>query len=569
MALLSRKRLLSAAIVIAIAAVIAFVYSRLPPKAGELLTAKVEKGDVRRTVAATGSLKAVVTVQVGSQVTGVIQSLGADYNSVVSEGQVIARIDPATFQAQLERAQADLASATAQLQGAKAALTNQRANRGVIKANLDGAIATRDQAERILARHRGLAEQGVLSTNELEATEANALEARARVAALEAQVKQSDAQLLSAASQLDQAKSQIDQSTAAVTIAKVNLDHTVIASPIDGVVISRSVDVGQTVAASLSAPTLFVLANDLRKMNVIASIDEADIGSISQDTIVSFTVDAFPGETFTGTIHQVRLEPQTVQNVVTYNVIVNVDNPDLKLRPGMTANVTLSVAEAKDVLRLPNAALRFWPEDVPRTKLDEILRGAVKPATGEDTNLAEAKPRGVSPGQAQASDGLSPQGMALVAKLRDPNLPREARRELFAEMRELPEAERTKIREMAGMGGDRGGGQGERQREGALGGRGSTESGELRFPAPPPAVARPRVIWLQIGKKIEPRRVMVSINDGSMSAVVAGDLAAGDTVIVGQAVAGANPSAPARSPFAPAVGGGGGRGGAGGGGGRR
>ena len=325
-------------------------------------TAVVERGDLKTSISATGTLQAVLTVQVGSQVTGRIQSLHADFNSIVKRGQVIGRIDPATFDAALVRARADLEDAHAGLVTAKAELSNQRAN-------LEAAAASMTETAKIYERTVELARQSIASKQDLETSEAASQTARARH-------KQAQAQVASAEAAIEQAGARVKQAEAQVKLSEVNLDYTVITSPVDGVVVSRNVDVGQTVAASLQAPTLFVIANDLTRMQVMANVDEADIGHIGPDAKVVFTVDSFPGEFFRGSIDQIRLNPVVTQNVVTYSVIVNVANPELKLRPGMTANTTFTVAEAKDAVKLPNAALRFWPANVPRDRERELLAKA-------------------------------------------------------------------------------------------------------------------------------------------------------------------------------------------------
>jgi HlyD family secretion protein len=196
----------------------------------------------------------------------------------------------------------------------------------------------------------------------VEAAQATLQQAEKQLEQAAAQLDQAKAQLLSGRSQVAQARAQVKQTQAAVDLAAVDLSYTVIRAPIDGVVIARSVDVGQTVAASLQAPTLFLIANDLTQMQVLANIDEADVGQLTPDSKVTFTVDAYPGDSFEGAVAQIRLNPETVQNVVTYTAVINVKNPELKLKPGMTANVTATVAERKDVLVAPNAALRFRPE---------------------------------------------------------------------------------------------------------------------------------------------------------------------------------------------------------------
>jgi HlyD family secretion protein len=489
---LTRSRLVLALAFLAVAALAWWQWARREAKPEEFLTAKVDRGAVRRTVSATGTIKAVVTVQVGSQVTGVIQSLFADFNSLVKAGQVVARIDPSTFQAQLLRARADLVAA---------------------RANLEGARAERVEAERVLKRTSDLATRQILSDRDLEAAEAGAATGRAREQA---------------------AAAQVEQSKAAVTVAEVNLEHTVITSPIDGVVISRSVDVGQTVAASLSAPTVFVIANDLSKMDVIASVDEADIGSVSEATAVTFTVDAFSGETFHGRIRQVRLEPVTTQNVVTYSVIIAVDNSDRKLRPGMTANVTMTVAEADGVLRVANAALRFWPDGTPREKMSEILAGA-GPASPVPAAASPAGPGAAGP-SGTGSPGTSGRG--------------ERRRGDFAGG---PEGSRRRFRQ--GGEGGAGGATTPVPAPTPLAGEKAGET-ELRFPAPPPAEPRPRVVWvLTTAGTPEPRKALVTITDGAVSAVVGGDLKEGDSVVIGKSGGATASGTPrATNPFAPQAG---------------
>ncbi len=282
-------------------------------------TATVDRGSVVAKVTATGTLSALVTVQVGSQVSGRIQQLLVDYNSPVEAGQVIAKIDPQLFEA---------------------AAAQARANHSAAVANLARARVQSDDAARQLARSETLAARKLIAPADLDASRTTAEAARAGVAAAVAAVEQAAATLHQAA---------------------VNLAYTTIVSPIHGIVISRAVDVGQTVAASLQAPTLFVIAEDLRKMQVDTSVAEADIGKLSAGMQATFVVDAYPSKRFVGAVRQIRNAPQTVQNVVTYDAVLDVDNPDLELRPGMTANVTFVYAHADEVLRVPNAALRFRP----------------------------------------------------------------------------------------------------------------------------------------------------------------------------------------------------------------
>jgi len=327
--------------------------------ASDYITGKAEKGTVEVTVSATGTVQAVTTVQVGSQVSGTVQELGADFNSQVRKGQVVARLDPAIFQAQVENSRANVVNAEAAVAAALTEINNQKANLLAAKSNLEVTRVQRDDAAALVKRYQEL--KNVLSGRDLEAAQAQANAAAARYEQAAAQVGQVEAANASAKAKVDQAKASVSQAKAQLQQSQVNLDHSIITSPIDGVVVSRSVDVGQTVAASLSAPTLFTIANDLTKMQVLASIDEADVGQIRQGIQAHFSVDAYPGETFVGDISQLRLNAQTLQNVVTYSAVIDVNNKGLKLRPGMTANITISVAKREDVLTVPNAALRFKP----------------------------------------------------------------------------------------------------------------------------------------------------------------------------------------------------------------
>jgi len=332
MKFLKNKWAIIGVLVAAIGLLTAFSYES--KKTPQYFTEKVQKGDIQNVVQATGTINAVTTVQVGSQVSGTIQTLSADFNSHVKKNQVIAQIDPSLFQGALLQAKADLADAQANLVAAKA--------------NLDKAQAAAAQAKLDFNRYTTLAQEGVVPTQQLDTARATSQSADAAVGAAKAQVTQ--------------AAAQTQQKSAAVTVAQTNLDHSTIRSPIDGTVIARSVDVGQTVAASLQAPTLFTIAQDLTKMQVYVSTDESDVGTIHAGQDVSFKVDAFPKDTFKGKVSAVRLNATTVQNVVTYTTIVDFDNPDLKLFPGMTAYVTVPVATATDVVKVPNGALRFTPD---------------------------------------------------------------------------------------------------------------------------------------------------------------------------------------------------------------
>jgi HlyD family secretion protein len=309
------------AVVVLVAAGLAALgvrYARRTPEP-RYETAQVDRGRIVAQVTATGTLSALVTVQVGSQVSGRIHTLFVDFNSAVKKGQLIAKIDPELFQAALEQA---------------------RANHAAARGDLNRARVQAAEADRQLARTRTLAERRLVAQADLDTAQANSDSAHAAAEA---------------------AAGKVEQARAALQQAQVNLAYTNILSPIDGIVISRSVDVGQTVAASLQAPTLFVIAEDLSKMQVNTSVAEADIGKLRAGMDASFQVDAHPGKRFHGTVRQIRNAPQTVQNVVTYDAVVDVANPDLELRPGMTANVSFVFADRPDVLRVPNAALRFRP----------------------------------------------------------------------------------------------------------------------------------------------------------------------------------------------------------------
>jgi HlyD family secretion protein len=282
-------------------------------------TAAVTRGDIVDTVGATGTLQAVKTVQVGTQVSGTIQAMYADFNSLVKKDQVLARLDPSLFQTQIEQARANLIRSQADLDRLKVSL---------------------DDARTKLTRAKELSARQLIPASDLETADVNAR-------SIEAQIRSSEAQVTQARASLNQ--------------NQVNLDHTVIAAPIDGLVISRNVDVGQTVASSLQAPTLFILAADLTKMQVVANLDESDVGRIRPGQHVTFRVDAYPAENFEGSVSQVRLQPIVQQNVVTYATVIDVPNPALKLKPGMTANVNVEINKRSNVLRVPNAALRFRP----------------------------------------------------------------------------------------------------------------------------------------------------------------------------------------------------------------
>src|ERR1700726_759027 len=296
-------------------------------------TARVERGEINDVVEATGTINAVITVQVGSQVSGTIAKLNVDFNSRVHKGDVVAVIDPALFKGALLQAAADLENAKANLVAARANLQKAKASLVQTKADYDRAVQ--------------LTKDGVMSQQQLDLAKSNYDAANASVGA--------------AAANITQAQAQISLKNAAVTVSQTNLDYPVIRSPIDGTVVARNVDVGQTVAASLQAPTIFTIAQDLTKMWVYVKTDESDVGNIKIGKPVSFKVDAFPKDTFHGVVSQVRMNATTVQSVVTYDTIIEFANPDEKLFPGMTAYVTIPVATVENVVKVPKTALRYKP----------------------------------------------------------------------------------------------------------------------------------------------------------------------------------------------------------------
>lgn len=353
----------------------AWFYAQSRGSTPRFRTAKIERGPLTATVSATGTLNAVVTVQVGSQVSGQIKELFADFNSQVKRNQLVARIDPEIFQAKVAQAKAqlDAAKATvlnqrAAVEKARADVANAHAALAVAKAQTAKAQVVLLDSRRDLGRKRDLKQKGFIAQADEDAAQAAYDSAVAQAESTKAQedaqasmIRSAEAQLRVAEALLQTAAANVGQQAAALRQSQVDLDHTAIRAPVDGVVVSRTVDVGQTVAASLQAPTLFTIAQDLTDMEVDTNVDEADVGRIRVGLRASFTVDAFRGRTFSGEVMQVRKAPQTVQNVVTYNVVVSARNPDGRLLPGMTANVRLVVDQKDSVLKVPNSALRYRP----------------------------------------------------------------------------------------------------------------------------------------------------------------------------------------------------------------
>jgi HlyD family secretion protein len=339
----------------------------------EFRTETVSKGDINVTVSATGNPNAVVTVQVGSQVSGTILALYADFNTKVSKGELIARIDPAPFQAKVDQAQANLDAARASVANAEAVVQQSLANiqaatsaLAAARSNVTKAQAIADDAKVKVDRRAIMVSKGADALEDLETAQTAYKSAVADHDALldqqhasEDSVKVAQAQSNVANSLVSANQAQVKEFAAALRSAQLDLEHTSIKAPVDGVVVSRNVDVGQTVAASLAAPTLFLIAQDLTKMQVDTNVSEADVGRVRVGQTATFTVDAYPGQVFSGSVTSIRKAPINLQNVITYDAVIGVSNPDLRLFPGMTANVKILVNSLEGVLKVPNAALRY------------------------------------------------------------------------------------------------------------------------------------------------------------------------------------------------------------------
>ena len=344
----------------------------------------VDRGDIVTQVAMTGTLAAVTTVAVGTQVSGTVAELYADFNSEVKKGQILAKLDPSLFQTQVEQAEASVKTD-------EAVLNNDAAVIATMKANIEKSRVDVLNSARKYKLTKQLYDEGVETKDDLDTAQASMDSAAAAQVAAQAQMEAAQAALRADQARLDQARANLKN-------AQVNLEHTIIASPISGTVISRNVDRGQTVAASFSTPTMFTIGEDLTKMQVSTNTDEADVGKLKPGMEAIFTVDAYADELFHGTIRQVRLAATTVQNVVTYNAMIDVPNPDLRLKPGMTANVKVVIDKAENVLRLPNAAMRFRP-----SLTDAEMAAAFKRAGEEEFYALYKNQEGRSQGSASAS----------------------------------------------------------------------------------------------------------------------------------------------------------------------
>ena len=501
-----------------------------PPR---YLLAAVERGAIATTVNATGVVNAVTTVQVGSQVSGTIQKLFVDYNSPVKEGDIIAQIDPALLSTKVAQARANVASALAAVQvaqattiNAKAAVETAQANVESARANIEKSKVALADARRILERNKEMTRKSLIAQNELDTAQAAYDGAVAQLKVSEAQLEAATGQLKSASAQQRlaaaqelAAAAQVDQTKAALQAAELDLEHTTIRAPVNGIVVSRSVDVGQTVAASLQAPILFLIAQDLTQMQVDTNVSEADIGRVRVGQRVTFTVDAYPNITFTGEVMQVRNAPITVQNVVTYDAVVQVANPDLRLKPGMTANVSFLVAERPDVIKVPTAALRFQPEGVAQdTSSQSSQTPAPQRGSGRGSGRFQEMQQQLtkelslsSEQQTRLSEVLQKTGRQFRAMREEES---EERRQALR--REVQAHIRVQIREMLTP-------EQRQKYEAWLRARDDTQ----------PQTRSGRVWVLGANGTPEPRSLTIGIANDTHTEIVTGDLAAGQQIITG------------------------------------
>jgi HlyD family secretion protein len=497
-------------------------------------TAKVEHGDISQVVQATGTINPVNTVPVGSVVSGNVVSVSADFNSQVKKGDILAQIDPVPFQISLAQAVASYQNAVANVANLEAQIGTSTANITTMKANVAKAHATTIDMGTQQKRTKLLAGQGVLSAQQDDDAQANYDQAVASENAAMAQEKQAESQLAATVAQRDQAKAQVQIQAAAVNSAKLQLSYCTIKAPIDGTVINRTVNVGQPVAASLQAPNLFSIGQDLKHMLVYSNTDEADVGRIKVGKQSTFRVDSFPREIFNGTVAQIRMNATTIQNVVTYNTMVAFDNLDLRLFPGMTAYISIPVSEAKNVVKIPNGALRFKPDlsDSERTALyakygiTDTARAtaAGRVAAGSGDNSAAAGPNATAPAnvsaaaQTPAAPGAQGGAGGSGGGGRRPQ-------------------------SGAGAGGEGGGGQGG-GRSGSSGGGGKRQDSAI--------------VWkLLPNKQLEPVQVTLGVTDFTFTELVSGHITEGDDLIIGQSTnKSTTAQAQARNPVGGPAGGG-------------
>jgi len=517
-------------LVLAAAASGAWFYAQGRGSTPRFRTAKIERGPLTAAVSATGTLNAVVTVQVGSQVSGQIKELFADFNSQVKRNQLVARIDPEIFQAkvaqvkaQLEAAKANVLNQRAAVEKARADVSNAHAALAVARAQTAKAQVAVLDSRRDLGRKRDLKRKGFIAQADEDAAQAAHDSAIAQAESTKAQedaqasmIRSAQAQLRVAEALLQTALANVGQQEAALRQAQVDLDHTEIRAPVEGVVVSRTVDVGQTVAASLQAPTLFTIAQDLTDMQVDTNVDEADVGRIRVGLRATFTVDAFRGRTFSGEVMQVRKAPQTVQNVVTYNVVVSARNPEGRLLPGMTANVRLVVDQKDGVLKVSNAALRYRPPGEGAEAAQAAGAGASgaqdAPPSVEQIRDRLVKSLGLTPEQQKKLEPILQEGRDKFRALMMRN-PTEGERRI--EGQKIREASREQIRAILTP--DQRGKYDQQVAEQAGARAGS--SGRVYILGPD---GKPAAVTVQLG-----------ISDGNLTEILGGELKDGQEVITG------------------------------------
>ncbi len=464
--------------------------------------AKIEQGTIANTVTASGTVKALITVDVGTQISGQVKQLMADFNTEVTANQVIARIDPATFEAKVREAEADLATSRGNVVLMEARLESMMADTRQARSQLD--LAKLD-----LARKKELLPSKAIAQSVYDQAVSTHEQAEAKVQGLVAKEAEQKATI-------EVAKAQVLQKEATLTQRRIDLDNTYIRSPVDGVVIARNVDVGQTVAASLQSPVLFTIAQNLKRMQVEVNVDEADIGRIREGQVASFTVDSFPGRTFPGQVRQVRKAPKEVSSVITYTVVVSTENPDLRLLPGMTANVTFQIVRRENIVMIPNAALRFRPGNARPERASTDAAAAV-PERGNPQERIRAqletlkRELELTPAQEQQVIAIYREMGQKLRQLREGGTPFEELRDEIAKLRRAAEekvaalltpAQRAKYDDM----------------------RGAASDGGPR-----------RATVYVLGANAEPKavQIVVGITDGTNTELVSGDIKAGDQVVVG------------------------------------
>ncbi|MGZ8197784.1 MAG: efflux RND transporter periplasmic adaptor subunit [Burkholderiales bacterium] len=532
---MTRRSLYVATALVALAAVVGgYVWWKDPfasPPSYRL--AKVERGAITAAVSATGTLNPVVSVQVGSQVSGQIKELYADFNSPVKRGQLIARIDPQSFQLRVNQAMSDL-------DAARATALTQRSNVSVRQAEIARAKVLLGDAEREFQRNQQLFEKNFVSAAVLD-------KARSTLDAAREQLRSEQAQLAVAGAQVRNAEAVIKQRESQLAQARVDLDRTEIRAPVDGTVVKKSVEPGQTVAASLQAPELFVIAQDLRRMQVDASIDESEVGRVQLGQQATFTVDAFPGRTFRGNVMQLRKAAQVVQNVVTYIAVIGTSNEDLGLFPGMTANVRVIVDSRDNVVKVPNAALRFRPAGASAAGGAAIATEGAAP----DIDGGEPKGKGKGRGNSQAllerltkELSLTPEQRTRVEGILGETRAKigEITAEDQAERRRQMERARSESRQrIAETLTPEQRGRYEAMSGGGRARRGGTTAGRVWMPDPP--ANKPVAVPIRIG-----------LTDGTFSEVVSGNLKEGDEVILGVQGDSAKGRTPQQAPKGPRFG---------------